>query len=535
MNRICVLISLFLLSSCGDDGAELRYCKKDSAYYISEGRADNASGIYIEKNVLNLPVVAVLLGSAGDRYYIDEAYIDSIRAAGLYPMFVPYSDVGARLRQINPVAIMAVGGAFGDFHKVSAEWHNEEASPADMRRAHAYQVVIDYAKNYGLPYLGICAGAQELGIFLGGRLSSGINIGAPKVFHNDGNIHSIKIQPKSALYKIVGEREIDANSYHNSVIDSGIGEFSVSAVSNDGRIEAIEPIVPWNEFVLGVQWHPEKNAADCAVENPDCKIFKAFADAARKYAKDGGRQQVRVVVPDANDSHAVIELYHNNQLLKTFPGFVGEAGATTLKSEGDMKTPIGVFNIKRAFGADSGIDAKVPYQVMTDQDIWCDDSKSKFYNTLQKRGVPGCKSFEEMNIGAYKYGFVIEYNTDSPKRGFGSAIFMHVGDRPTAGCVAVSEDAMREILEWLDPKFSPHIKIISPNDDGFYISHVPDNPSLRALRIKYRDERGRVKADSIFVPAGDAKSALEGARKLLREKGAGIRMSQPTTKEAELE
>ena len=51
-------------------------------------------------------------------------------------------------------------------------------------------------------------------------------------------------------------------------------------------------------------------------------------------------------------------------------------------------------------------------------------------------------------------------------KGKGSAIFLHVErrkDSATAGCIAISEDRMKQIIEWLDPMMQPHI-YISKND-----------------------------------------------------------------------
>ena len=51
---------------------------------------------------------------------------------------------------------------------------------------------------------------------------------------------------------------------------------------------------------------------------------------------------------------------------------------------------------------------------------------------------------------SYKYGLVINYNTNSPDSKKASAIFMHCGSSATEGSVAVPEDVMKTILEWLD-------------------------------------------------------------------------------------
>ena len=49
----------------------------------------------------------------------------------------------------------------------------------------------------------------------------------------------------------------------------------VSAWDADGVVEALE--LPGDDFVLGVQWHPEKTL-------DDLRLFSALVDAARSYA-----------------------------------------------------------------------------------------------------------------------------------------------------------------------------------------------------------------------------------------------------------
>ena len=59
-------------------------------------------------------------------------------------------------------------------------------------------------------------------------------------------------------------------------------ELIITAMSEDGVVEAIEMIDPWCEFVLGVQFHPE-NLANKG--NARCKkIFQRFVEAAARHA-----------------------------------------------------------------------------------------------------------------------------------------------------------------------------------------------------------------------------------------------------------
>ena len=55
-------------------------------------------------------------------------------------------------------------------------------------------------------------------------------------------------------------------------------------------------------------------------------------------------------------------------------------------------------------------------------------------------------------------GFTIGYNPECIP-GKGSAIFFHISDRPTAGCVGASEQTVVNLLSVLNPEDNPHILI----------------------------------------------------------------------------
>lgn len=166
-------------------------------------------------------------------------------------------------------------------------------------------------------------------------------------------------------------------------------------------------------------------------------------------------QQIIVRAFDVN--RAEITLCDSGKIIDHFNGFIGKNGLTNNKIEGDNKTPIGTFAINRIFGF-APIKSKMPIIKITDKDVWVDDPESEFYNTLQKRGG-NWKSAENMKIPFYEYGAIIEYNTENPVPGAGSAMFLHIKEEPTAGCVAVPRDKMIFINEWLNPAKKPTIKI----------------------------------------------------------------------------
>lgn len=136
------------------------------------------------------------------------------------------------------------------------------------------------------------------------------------------------------------------------------------------------------------------------------------------------------------------------------------------KREGDGRTPSGIYDLRLAFGYEPSVNTKLQYRQATDNDFWVDDPKSQEYNTWVT-GKPQADSFEYMRRkdDLYKYGIVIEYNTQPIVAGNGSAIFIHVwkGEgESTSGCVALSEDNLRKLLAWLDLQRKPGIVILEP-------------------------------------------------------------------------
>lgn len=108
------------------------------------------------------------------------------------------------------------------------------------------------------------------------------------------------------------------------------------------------------------------------------------------------------------------------------------------------------------------------YRQATDEDFWVDDSEAPSYNRWVK-GKPVAASYEKMrrDDDLYRYGIVIEYNTEPVVKGLGSAIFIHLwkGEgEPTSGCVSISTEAMLRLLSWLDPACKPIIVMGAETD-----------------------------------------------------------------------
>jgi L,D-peptidoglycan transpeptidase YkuD (ErfK/YbiS/YcfS/YnhG family) len=141
-------------------------------------------------------------------------------------------------------------------------------------------------------------------------------------------------------------------------------------------------------------------------------------------------------------------------VLGTMRGHVGKRGVAPAgaKREGDLRTPSGTYSLGRGFGQVSSPGVAFRWTVTDSADVWVDDARSSLYNTWQRKPANGrWASAEDLDIAAYRYAQVIEYNT-ARVPGRGSAIFLHV-DRGsgTAGCVSLPVSSLLKVLRWERP------------------------------------------------------------------------------------
>lgn len=142
-------------------------------------------------------------------------------------------------------------------------------------------MIIKYAMEHNIPFLGICQGAQAMALstLTGAKL---LKIEGTTVSHNPQITcpedlkkiaHAVSLNDDSILYKIFGSN-VEVNSNHNYAIPMVKEPMRIVGTSEDGVIEAIEHNNP-DIFAVGVQWHPE-------VMESMQPLFKEFADRARK-------------------------------------------------------------------------------------------------------------------------------------------------------------------------------------------------------------------------------------------------------------
>ncbi len=118
---------------------------------------------------------------------------------------------------------------------------------------------IEVFQETRLPVLGVCRGSQILNVALGGSLHEDIY----EIYRTAPRRRTVlarkqvDIVPGSFLMSIAGQETTTVNSLHSQSVDR-VGEGLVVAARDEhGIVQAIEQRDMTQQFLLGVQWHPE--------------------------------------------------------------------------------------------------------------------------------------------------------------------------------------------------------------------------------------------------------------------------------------
>ena len=135
---------------------------------------------------------------------------------------------------------------------------------------------------------------------------------------------------------------------------------------------------------------------------------------------------------------------------------VGKNKFSKKKTEGDKKTPIGIFNIGslyyRADRFKEPLTKLKTYKIKKNMG-WCNDVTHKKYNKLIKITKKKI-NHEKLFRRDYKYDFFIpiKYNFNKVVPNKGSAIFIHLTKnyQTTAGCIALSKKDFLILIKLID-------------------------------------------------------------------------------------
>lgn len=142
---------------------------------------------------------------------------------------------------------------------------------------------------------------------------------------------------------------------------------------------------------------------------------------------------------------------------------LGRGGRQVMKREGDGVTPIGRWPVRRVYVKPTGsirlsaTPSVDRVETLRCKDGWCDESGDRNYNKPVRHPYPASAEHLWRDDHLYDVIVVLGYNDYPRRRGFGSAIFLHLLRRgpdtgailPTEGCVGLAARDLRLVLNHL--------------------------------------------------------------------------------------
>lgn len=225
------------------------------------------------------PIIAIpQTGNDLFRKYMKSKYTYSLTRAGAKVRWIELQELDEAIKELLGCdGLLMAGGP-----DISPALYGQTpekmcGTPNNLRDAAEPPLLKEFLKTRK-PVLCICRGMQMLNVCQGGSLLQDIS-SIEKCNHSDfhnraRSTHSVTLNRDSRLYEILGENELTVNSIHHQVVDRVGDGLTVSAISSDGFIEALE--MPEYPFCLGVQWHPEHMSRRSETQQ---RLFTAFVKA----------------------------------------------------------------------------------------------------------------------------------------------------------------------------------------------------------------------------------------------------------------
>lgn len=226
---------------------------------------------------MSVTIAIPQMGTDLFRKYMKSKYVKSLERAGAKVRWIELDDTKNAVKEaLKCDGLLLPGGADIEPSLYGREREEKCGKPNELRDKNEFEIFNAFVKT-GKPILGICRGFQVINVACGGTLYQDI-ADIKKCSHSDflkraKPVHKATIIENTRLFKIFDKQEIGVNSLHHQAVDNVGKNLVVSAVSEDGFVEAIE--LNNHPFCIAVQWHPEHMSKNYSLQQ---NIFNEFVE-----------------------------------------------------------------------------------------------------------------------------------------------------------------------------------------------------------------------------------------------------------------
>lgn len=204
----------------------------------------------------------IVCGFTGNRQFVTNPYIQSVRYARGIPLVLPVVRSDHLLDEYTSLCdgFLFCGGdditplLFGEEPQTG---NGKTCVTVDLFQIRLMKRILHSRK----PILAVCRGMQILSVACGGTVWQDMSLVPRKTIdHMQQSAvrsevsHRIRTEKGSRLRKYIGSC-LFVNSFHHQAVNEPGENVQISARASDNTIEAVE--IRDHPFAIGVQWHPE--------------------------------------------------------------------------------------------------------------------------------------------------------------------------------------------------------------------------------------------------------------------------------------
>ncbi|MCC6796178.1 MAG: gamma-glutamyl-gamma-aminobutyrate hydrolase family protein [Candidatus Hydrogenedentes bacterium] len=190
------------------------------------------------------------------------SYSEAVLSAEGVPVLLPLASKDLCEALLERIDGIILSGGNDIPPEVLGEPAHPKVEALPMERWDSEKLWLTTAVAMDKPLLGVCLGMQIMNVVAGGGMIQDIPDqrpgslvhGTPSRLHR----HNVEINPSTRLAEIAPTSTVEITSSHHQAIRGVPAPYRLAATSPDGVIEAIEH--PDKDFLIGVQWHPERDS-----------------------------------------------------------------------------------------------------------------------------------------------------------------------------------------------------------------------------------------------------------------------------------